>query len=169
MDTAASHRPDAARIVHSSDAWTRPAAAHACAAVAIDASADRVWQLLTGIDAWPRWNPAVGSARLEGSIAAGTVFRWRSQGFTVSSTLVDVEMPRRLMWTGRALGTRARHEWDIVAAGHGVVVKTSETFDGWLPRLMPRTMKNMLERTLSAWLEALKAEAERSEVVGSTG
>ena len=43
----------------------------------------------------------------------------------------------------------------------GVVVKTSETFDGWLPRLMPQTMQKKLDETLPAWLEALKLEAER--------
>ena len=137
------------------------AAAQARAEIAIDAPAERVWQVLTAIDAWPRWNRAVDTAHLERPVAAGSVFRWKSQGFTVTSTLVTVRAPSRLAWTGEAFGTKASHEWEIVPSAHGVIVRTSETFDGWLPRLMPGTMQDKLEDTLPAWLAALKAEAER--------
>jgi uncharacterized protein YndB with AHSA1/START domain len=140
----------------------RAAAAQASAEIAINAPAERVWQLLTGVDAWPRWNPLVDAADLDGSLAPGSVFCWKSQGFSVTSTLVTVDAPTRLAWHGEAFGTRAHHEWEIVPSGQGVVVRTSETFDGWLPRLMPGAMQKTLEDTLPRWLAALKAEAERS-------
>lgn len=140
---------------------TATAPARASARIAIDAPAARVWSVLTDVAAWPRWNAAVESVRSDGTFEAGSVFRWKSQGFTVTSTLVVVDAPLRLVWTGKAIGTRARHEWEIVTTDRGVVVTTSETFDGWLPRLMPRTMQRKLEATLPAWLAALKREAER--------
>lgn len=33
----------------------------------IDAPAARVWQLLTDVDAWPRWGPSIQAARLDDS------------------------------------------------------------------------------------------------------
>lgn len=46
---------------------------------------------MTQIDRWPEWNKAVESAKFEGRVAKGSVFVWKSQGFTVTSTLQDVE------------------------------------------------------------------------------
>ena len=46
--------------------------------VRIETAADRelVWEVLTQIDEWPRWNPHVDSAALEGGLGEGSVFRW---------------------------------------------------------------------------------------------
>lgn len=135
--------------------------AKASAQIAINAPAARVWSLLTAVEAWPQWNKAVESAKIDGAFDVGAVFRWKSQGFNVTSTLVAVDAPHRIIWSGEAFGTKARHEWEIVPTEQGVIVKTSETFDGWLPKLMPQTMQEKLEQTLPAWLAALKVEAER--------
>jgi hypothetical protein len=42
-----------------------------------------------------------------------------------------------------------------------VKVTTTETFDGWMPRLMPRTMQKMLDDTLPKLLASLKRAAEQ--------
>ena len=130
------------------------------AQVLIQAPVDRVWQLLTQIDQWPRWNTAVQSAQLSGGLAVGSTFVWRSGGFTVTSTLQEVDAHRRLVWTGRAFGTQAVHFWELSETPAGVEVRTSETFTGWLPRLMPGTMQEKLDSTLPLWLSALKLAAE---------
>jgi hypothetical protein len=136
------------------------AAAYAEATTTIQAPVERIWSLLTDIDGWPRWNPAVQQARIRGAVAPGTVFEWKSGGMAIVSTLHTVAPLRDLAWTGRTIGTRARHGFELAATQHGVAVTTRETFDGWLPSLMPRTMSRTLERTLVALLAALKQAAE---------
>ena len=142
------------------------AAAQAEARIHIQASAARVWALLTDVQAWPRWNAAVTSVAPAQPAAVGHSFHWRSQGFAVQSTFAEVQAPTRLAWAGRALGTRAWHLWEIESVADGVVVRTCERFDGWLPRLMPKSMQRKLEATLPAWLHALKSEAERASELG---
>jgi hypothetical protein len=137
------------------------AAAQAESRISIDASASRVWHVLTDVGNWPRWNPAVAWVRRGQPLALGAAFEWKSQGFKVTSTITDLQAARRLAWTGRALGTRALHVWEITPTATGVVVRTAEAFHGWLPRLMPKAMQQKLEATLPAWLSALQAEAER--------
>lgn len=134
----------------------------------IEASPDRVWSLLTDIDGWPRWNPAVSRARLDGPLAAGSVFRWKSGGSSIVSTLRDVERPRRVSWTGRALGTSAVHVWTLEADGAGVLVTTSESFDGWLVRLLRAWFQRLLDRSLEEALRALKAAAEQRDSTDGT-
>jgi len=132
------------------------------AQVFVETSIERVWQLLADIERWPSWNRAVQAASLQGVVAPGSVFVWKSQGYTVTSTIRSVAPGQRLTWTGAAFGTRAFHSWDLEAMDGGVLVTTSESFDGWLPRLFPTTMRRKLEDTLPRWLASLKAAAERS-------
>jgi len=140
------------------------AEAQARAQILIKAPIERVWQLLVDVDRWPSWNRNVETANLQGRVVPGSVFVWKSQGFTVTSTIETVEANRRLTWVGAAFGTRAFHSWEFHALDGGVLVTTYETFDGWLPWLMRGTMQQKLEDTLPQWLAWLKAAAEEPAV-----
>lgn len=137
------------------------AAAYAQAQVEVAAPPERIWRLLTDIGAWPDWNELVDRATLEGPLGPGTVFRWKSKGLAVTSTLREVAPERRLAWTGRAFGTRALHCWELEATPRGTLLRTAESFHGWLPKLAPKTMQRTLDAALPAWLQALKTAAER--------
>jgi uncharacterized protein YndB with AHSA1/START domain len=143
------------------------ATASSQAQVEIAASPERVWQLLSNIDQWPNWNALVQRAVLRGPLQPGSVFKWKSKGLTVMSTLQQVTPNQRLTWTGQAFGTRAIHTWEIEQTDHGVLLRTAESFDGWLPQLMPKTMQRTLDQTLPSWLEAIKSEAERYQWTNS--
>jgi hypothetical protein len=68
-----------------------------------------VWEIHTGIDAWSRWQPGIALSKLEGSLRVGSVFQWKTGGITITSTVQVVEPYERIGWTGRALGTQAKH------------------------------------------------------------
>jgi uncharacterized protein YndB with AHSA1/START domain len=140
---------------------TGVAAASSQAQIQIAATPERVWDLLSNIDRWPTWNALVQSAVLSGPLRPGSVFKWKSKGMAIMSTLQEVTPNQRLSWTGRAFGTRAIHTWEIEEADRGVVLRTEESFDGWLPKLMPKTMQRTLDETLPSWLKAIKSEVER--------
>ncbi len=131
------------------------------AAITIHAPIETVWGLVVAIDNWPKWNKAVSRARLEGPLAIGSSFRWTSGGLGIRSTFREIVPMRRLAWTGQTLGTNAVHAWTFKTTEAGVVVTTTETFDGWLPTIMPRTMQRTLDQTLPALLASLKAAAEQ--------
>jgi uncharacterized protein YndB with AHSA1/START domain len=141
---------------------TGVAAASSQAQIQIAAPSERVWELLSNIDRWPTWNSLVQRAVLSGPLHPGSVFNWKSKGLTVISTLREVMPKQRLTWTGKAFGTRAIHTWEIEEADHDLVLRTAESFDGWLPQLMHKTMQRTLDETLPAWLKAIKFEAERN-------
>jgi uncharacterized protein YndB with AHSA1/START domain len=142
-------------------AATTTAAASSQARIEIAAPPDRVWELLSNIERWPTWNSLVEKAELNGPLHPGSVFKWKSKGFALTSTLREVTPKRRLAWTGKAFGTRAVHIWEMEEANQGTMLRTAESFGGWLPRLMPRAMQRALDETLLAWLQSIKAEAER--------
>ncbi len=137
-----------------------PAKVRAQAAIAIDAPVERIWKLVVDIDQWPQWNKAVSKARFEGPLERGATFVWISGGFTIHSTMQDVVPMRRLSWSGRTFGTKAVHSWTFDVMDEGVLVTTTETFRGWLPMIMSKTMQKTLHDTLCALLASLKAAAE---------
>jgi hypothetical protein len=78
------------------------------------------------------------------------------------STIAEVEPQRRIGWTGRApLGIRAVHTWSFEADGDGTRVRTEESLDGLMTRLLAGLMRRVLDRALQRGVAALKAEAER--------
>jgi uncharacterized protein YndB with AHSA1/START domain len=128
----------------------------------IQAPAERVWALISDIDAWSWWQPDIGYARLVGPLAPGSTFKWKSRGTAVSSTLEEVDPPRRLGWTGRAMGAKARHVWILEPQGNGVTVKTQESFEGIVVVLLKKTMPRLLDDSLKTWLARRKEAAEES-------
>ncbi|MBW4468960.1 MAG: SRPBCC family protein [Stenomitos rutilans HA7619-LM2] len=126
----------------------------------IHASSEKIWQLLADINHWPTWHPAIAEAKLEGLLQSGSTFRWKSGGTAIQSTLQEVQPQHRLSWTGKALGTRAIHVWILEPQPNGVLVKTEESFDGWLVGLLKGMMQKTLDTSLKSWLERLKQVAE---------
>src|SRR3954464_14790620 len=61
--------------------------------VEIAAPPDVVWEVLTGFEQWPQWNPEVKSMSIDGPVAPGTEFRWKAGPGTIVPTLEQVDPP----------------------------------------------------------------------------
>jgi hypothetical protein len=129
--------------------------------IEIAAAPEIVWDVLATIEAWPTWNPDVKSVSIEGDVAEGTQFRWTSGPGTITSTLQHVERPRLIAWSGRTLGIDAFHVWRLEPRDGATLVRTEETFDGLVARLLRRPLRKTLTGALESGLRHLKAEAER--------
>ena len=119
------------------------------------------WEVLTTIGRWPSWNPAVKSVSFDGEVDQGAAFRWKSGPGTITSTIQDVEPPRRIAWTGTSFGITAIHVHTLEPQAGGTLVRTEESYDGLVARLFRRRLQTVLDTTLEGELQHLKAEAER--------
>lgn len=126
---------------------------------------DAVWSVLTDIECWPEWQPDVSSAKLEGDIGVGTVFRWRAKGMGITSTIQELEPQRRIGWSGRSLGVRALHFWTLESRGDETRIVTEESMSGWLVRILKVLSPGFLDQALSRSVEMLRARAERAPAV----
>jgi hypothetical protein len=136
--------------------------------ISIQASPDIVWKIHTAINDWPEWHPGIDMANLEGALAAGSVFQWKSGGLTITSTIQVVEPGRQIGWTGKALGTRARHIWTLEPHDDGTKLTTEESMEGWLVSILKLVMPKFLEESLDTWVQRLKIKAEASSREGAT-
>lgn len=128
--------------------------------VFIAAQPQVVWKIHTAVNDWNRWQPGIAQARLDGPLQVGSVFQWKAGGLTITATVQEVEPNARLGWTGRALGTQARHIWILKPHRDGTLLTTEESMDGWLARIMNVAMPAFLDQSLHAWLDSLKQQAE---------
>jgi uncharacterized membrane protein len=126
----------------------------------IDAPLERVWSLHTDVTAWPQWQTEIAAARIQGAFEPGTSFDWTSYGFSVTSTIYDVEERARVLWGGTSGGITGIHQWLFAETASGVHVETSESFAGEPVEADVTSMQSMLDASLLAWLGHLKAAAE---------
>ena len=136
-----------------------PAVARSEAEIAADP--DTVWEVLTRFEDWPSWNPDVSSVTLHGELAEGAVFRWKAGRATITSTLRRIDRPRLLAWTGKTTGIDAVHVWRLEPSDAGTRVRTEESWEGLLVRLLRGPMRKSLQRAVDDGLGHLKTEAER--------
>lgn len=125
--------------------------------ITISADPQKVWTILTAIDQWPNWQPAISQAKLAGTLQAGSTFAWKIGGVKIHSTLHTVEPPHQFGWTGRTFGLFAIHNWTLTTTGQDTTVEVEESMEGWLATLFQKTFQKNLEKDMQTWLELLQA------------
>jgi hypothetical protein len=139
----------------------RGAPATAEGEIVISASPATVWEVLADLAAWPTWNQDVRSVSVEGPVAPGTVFRWKSGPASLVSTLQVVDEPREIAWTGVTMRIHAVHVFRLTPNGDGTTVRSEESWRGPIPTLFRGYSRSTLRSGIEKILAALKAEAER--------
>ena len=129
----------------------------------MDSPPERVWAWLSLADVWPTWFSGARDVRIQGGgreLQAGSVFRWRTSGVNILSTVEEFVPCERLAWSAHAMGIDAYHAWLIERTTSGCRVVTEENQNGWLARLGHAARPNSMNRLHQAWLEGLRERAQ---------
>jgi uncharacterized protein YndB with AHSA1/START domain len=128
--------------------------------VVIQAPVEKVWNLLTGVNDWPKWQTAIKEAHIDGPVASGTTFLWSAGSARIHSKLALVVPNAQLAWTGKAWTASAIHVWKLERLpGDRTRVSTDESMSGFL--LTSFYSSRELQVSDQFWLDRLKQEAER--------
>ncbi|MFY0606838.1 MAG: SRPBCC family protein [Cyclobacteriaceae bacterium] len=126
--------------------------------IVINAPIEKVWSILTEINSWPSWYPAIKKSQLD-VFEVGAEFTWKIKGNTLRSILRQIDKPHSLTWTGTFKNVKAIHNWRLEAADdYQTIVTTQESLEGIMTIFIshPKFNKSLIE-----WLECLKREAEK--------
>ncbi|MGV9356493.1 SRPBCC family protein [Streptomyces misionensis] len=129
----------------------------------IDAPVERVWALHTDVDSWAEWNADVDQAKLDGPLAPGNSFNWKTHGLDITSTVREIVPGERIVWGGPANGIEGVHVWTFEQSGDRVTVGTEESWSGAVVEAATEELGQALHDSLTAWLAALKARAEQRD------
>ena len=154
-----SERQDKLEVLAAKGQIQQNAPVKAVSEIAIKASPEKVWQILTGINEWPKWQSTVSAARINGALEPGTIFTWTSGGAVIKSRIALVQRNQQIGWTGTAYKARAIHIWALKPLPDGgTLVKTMESMDGFLLTVFYSSKD--LAKSHEIWLQALKHKAE---------
>ncbi len=139
-----------------------------CSQIEIQASAERVWQLLTDFASFPQWNPFI--RRASGNVQVGERLEVNIQpsgasGMTFRPTVLKAEPNRELRWLGRLLIPGlfdGEHIFTIEPLGtNRVRFVQREIFTGLLVPLFTRGLDTNTRRGFEEMNQALKVRAEQ--------
>jgi hypothetical protein len=135
--------------------------------IEIEAPPERVWAVLTDLDAYPDWNPFI--VRIGGELSVGSRLEVRiappgGRAMTFKPTVRVVEPNRELAWLGRFLVPRlfdGEHHLRLDPLDGGTRFTQSERFSGLL---VPVTggILDKTQRGFEQMNAALKRRAESS-------
>jgi hypothetical protein len=130
---------------------------------------EHVWQVFANIDRWPQWNPVIGKSHW----LTGEQWQLGSRFFmeitqprriSFKPEIVEIDPPRRIVWTGSAPGFKGTHGHEFVAQPDGTtLIKTWEEFSGLATIFFTKGMKKKLINMYAVWLNSLAAESEKLE------
>ena len=135
--------------------------------IEIEASAERVWRLLTDFARFPKWNPFI--RRASGNLKPGQRLEVNIQpsganGMTFRPTVLKAESGRELLWIGHLLIPGlfdGEHIFTIEPIGPDRVrFVQREIFTGLLVPLFARGLDTDTQRGFDERNQALKAQAE---------
>jgi uncharacterized protein YndB with AHSA1/START domain len=135
--------------------------------IEIPAGPHAVWEALTDFARWPEWNPDVTRMSApDEPLAEGYVFKWKAGPGEITSTVIELDAPRRIVWTGRTIGIDALHVWEIEASGDGALVHTEEAYRGFVARLFRAPLRRVLRNALDRAVDALHREVAETGPAG---
>lgn len=134
----------------------------------IDAPPEVVWSSFEDLSRWPRWSPVCASCSLVGAsrLSLGAVIDTRLSiaGLTLSvrSSIVELEPPNLVTWTGSAFGITGRHTYRFTPQGQGTQATNEEILCG-VGFPLSILVKSWFNATglSSSSLAGLKREVER--------
>jgi len=97
---------------------------------------------------------------VNGPAKVGTSFKWVGGKSKIVSRLEEVDPPKRIAWSGKTLGIRAIHVWELAEKGEGTQVRTEESFEGLVVRLFRGFARKTLAKALEQGVSSLQAAAE---------
>lgn len=130
----------------------------------VAARVQQVWKVLSDPSSWPQLDATVSDVRLEGPVAVGTWFTWRSGRVRVASQFVVVQPGHELSWTSRTVGSAVLHRHLLSHAGsERTRLVSAQSISR--PVVVTRSSSVRLGSRLGAWLAAIATAAEAEPAV----
>ena len=135
----------------------------------IAAPPEKVWEQFADVMGWPSWIPTFrGASWVEGEAWTDGSRLRMTMGLGpatlgVDVTIVNVDLPRSIAWTGRRFGVTSIHTWTFTPDRDGTIMTSEEVFDGPAPQLLGVTgLRPMISRITELWMDSLQKKVEET-------
>ncbi len=136
--------------------------------IIINASANKVWEVLTNFEAYPNWNPFIIEILLEGTLVEGAQLQNtmlnKGKKNVFKPVVTQLTKTHRFEWLGKLpLGMFSGRHYFILEEldVHQTRLIHGEKFSGWLMPLLMRMIGEDTMKNFQAMNKALKVVAEK--------
>jgi hypothetical protein len=134
--------------------------------IGVAASADTIWDILSDLEGWSRWNPLYPQAG--GRLAIGGVLNL-TEAFpeaaprTIQPVIVDWEPASQILWrSAEGFMSRSVRYLEIEALSEtGCIFANGAFFHGFLGEQTAKSRRRTINRGFTSLGEALKTQAEQ--------
>ncbi|MCP4476417.1 MAG: polyketide cyclase [Gammaproteobacteria bacterium] len=124
-------------------------------------SKEKIWQLWTNIDQWPRWNPGIDSCKLHGPFAVGSHFTLKPKsGPEVNIEIVEVDNLYQFTDCTQFPGAKLYGHHEMVECPEGLKLTTAVTMTGEMADSWWQKVGAQVAEKLPAQTDALVALAK---------
>ncbi|WP_341908040.1 SRPBCC domain-containing protein [Fluviicola taffensis] len=136
--------------------------------IVIQASPNRIWEILTAFEKYPSWNPFIKS--LQGQVKVGEKMVVRleppgAKGMTFKPTVLVFEENKEFKWIGHLFITGlfdGEHRFELIENGDGTTTFIqAERFKGILVRMLSKMLDGSTLDGFRMMNQKLKEEAEK--------
>lgn len=132
--------------------------------IEINASPQKVWEILIKAKAWPTWYSGAEKVNFgtqtDSLLTASTVFTWKTMGLHFVSTIKEFVPGQRLSWQSDKSSIQGYHAWLIIPTAKGCKLITDESQKGWLTFFEKTFQRHKLFQLHNHWLSLIKQKAE---------
>lgn len=129
--------------------------------IEIHAPVDTVWNILTDIKNWNKWQTAVTETIVDEKIEEGIEFEWKAGGLSFKSKIHTSKPYTAFGWTGTTIGASAIHNWTFIKKGNDTtIVIVEESLQGVFPKLFKKYFQSNLDKGVLTNLMELKNASE---------
>lgn len=129
--------------------------------VLINAPIEQVWNKLTSIKDWSKWQSSISSTLIDSLPNKGIPFTWISDGISFQSIIHTNNKLESFGWTGTTWGVQAIHNWYFIGEGNKTKVTVEESLQGLLVDILTDYFQNNLNTGMQISLNELKTSCEQ--------
>ncbi len=130
--------------------------------IEIKAPLDIVWNTLTDVSNWPKWQKSLTEVKVDGRIEEGLSFEWKVGGLSIKSKIHTSKPYEAFGWTGTTIGASAIHNWTFVEKDENTtIVIVEESLQGVFPGLFSGYFQKNLDSGVLTNLMELKDASEK--------
>jgi hypothetical protein len=132
--------------------------------IEIEASAEKLWQVLTDFESFPEWNPfirQITGVPKEGEKLDVHFMQIKGKEMTIKPTVMKSIPNQEFRWLGKIPGFHAEHIFEIKSDKKGVKFVQREVFTGFLVPFMGKKVVRDTHPAFEKMNLALKMRVEK--------
>lgn len=130
------------------------------AEVLVRAAPADVFAVVTDIPAWPHVYPELRDVVVDGPVAEGVTFRFRTGPGTIDAKVVALGAAERFAIEGRGMGATSRYVFALSPTLGGTRLVAAQSMSGLAVRAARKMLQGIAETSLRDWLEGIKSSVE---------